>query len=270
MRRSRPVLVVIPFVVLIGLVWFAPEPLSYTTQKIVTTAAWPFLKFGSLVSDKGRSVIRFLKDQHFLIKQNELLQKKVEVLSVDQVTIAQLRAENARLKNILDFKQSAQSDAIAARVIGYDPSGWTQSLMIDKGVPQGIRSNQAVICPQGVVGKIVQVGALSSKVLLIVDRHIRVGAMLENSRDVGILEGYGPRRCRVLYLPKDTAIELGQRVLTSGLGGIFPKGLVLGKVSAVGMDELGLYQVAEVEPSVSVSKLEEVLVVRTLSEQDQL
>ena len=136
---------------------------------------------------------------------------------------------------------------------------------MDKGAADNIVMNQAVICPQGVVGRIAQVGPVSSKVLLLVDRHIRVGAMLENSRDIGILEGYGPKACRVLYLPQDSVVAVGQRVLTSGLGGIFPKGLVLGKVVEVGPDELQLYQYAKVEPAVAFSKIEEVLILKASS-----
>ena len=263
MRRSRRIFVIVPFVTIAALVWFSPAPVSRTAQTVFTTAAWPFLKFGSLIHHKGRSVIAFLTDQRLLLMQNASLEKRLEQSSTDQTTIRELRAENARLKRVLEFRQSSQRDVIAANVIGYDPSGWTQSLIIDKGTPQGIAVNQAVVCPEGVVGKIAQAGPVASKVLLIVDRHIRLGAMLENSRDVGILEGFGPRRCRVLYLPKETVIELGQRVLTSGLGGIFPKGLLIGKVIAVSLDELGLYQVAEVEPAVSISKLEEVLVLHS-------
>ena len=268
MRRSRRIFAVLPILGLVALVWFSPDPVSTAAQRVFTTAAWPFLKFGSLLHNEGRSVFQFLTDQRVLLKQNQSLEKKVADLTADQITIAQLRAENDRLKRILDFKQTGPKDSIVARVIGYDPSGWTQSLLIDKGVSQGVQSNQAVVCPQGIVGKIIQAGRVASKVLLIVDNHIRVGAMLENARDVGILEGYGSRRCRVIYLPRDSAVELGQRVLTSGLGGIFPKGLLIGKVIAVGLDESGLYQVAEVDPAVSISKLEEVLVLKTSEMQD--
>ncbi len=206
--------------------------------------------------------MQYLTDQHLLLQQKEALEKKILELNADQTAVAELRAQNQRLKNMLEFRESGPKNTVVANVIGYDPSEWNQSLIIDKGSGQGMAINQAVVSPEGVVGKIAQVSPVSSKVLLIVDRHIRVGAMLENSRDIGVLEGYGPRRCRLLYIPKEAVIALGQKVLTSGLGGIFPKGLLIGHVTAVGIDELGLYQVAEVEPAVAISRLEEVLVLR--------
>lgn len=262
MKRSRRILVFAPFVLVLALVVFSPGPVLRATQAVVTTAAWPFLKFGSFVQNKAGSGIRFLTDQRLLRVQNAAMEKQLEELSAGQVKVAELSAENKRLKKLLDFKQAKHGDAVAARIIGYDPSGWTQSFLVDKGAAHEIEVNQAVVCPGGVVGKIAQVGPMTSKVLLLVDRHIRVGAMLENSRDTGILEGLGPKTCRVLYLPQGSIIAVGQRVLTSGLGGIFPKGMVLGKVVEVGLDELQLYQYAKVEPAVNFSKLEEVLILR--------
>ncbi len=262
MRRSSRIFVVVPVAALVALIVFAPGYTVQTTQAVITSAAWPFLKFAGMVHDNASKLGQFLMDQRLLRRSNAALQKQLEQTSVDTVKLAELRSENERLKNLLQFRQTHFPGAIAARVIGYDPSGWTQSLLIDKGTADGILVHEAVICPAGAVGRIFQTGPYSSKVLLVTDPHIRVGAMLENSRDIGILEGHESGRCRVLYLPRDTMVELGQRVLTSGLGGIFPKGLVIGKVIAVGWDELGLYQNADVEPSISVARLEEVLILK--------
>ena len=242
------------------LVIFSPSPLVQPAQKLVLTAAWPILKAADLVRGRAVGTARFFADQRFLRMQNDQFAKQVEELTKDQAALGQMRLENERLRKLLDFKTAQRPSVLAARVMGYDPSEWTQSVLIDKGTEQGVDVNQAVVCPAGVAGKIIQVNKFCSKVLLLVDSHIRIGAMLENSRDTGILEGQSQRRCRILYLPKDTVVELGQRVWTSGLGGIFPKGLLIGRVVGVGLDELGLYQFADVEPAVNVSRLEEVLV----------
>ncbi len=253
----------LPLAALVSLVVFAPAKTIRFTQGAIAAVAWPILKSASIAKDKLNKVSLLFRDQAFLRRQNAQLLQQLDQTSVGAIQLAELRAENIRLKNLLQFKESAHPQALMARVIGYDPSGWTQSLMIDKGASDGVLVNQAVISAHGIVGRIAQVTAFSSKVLLLLDNHIRIGAMLENSRDVGIVEGHEPAGCRMLYLPKDTVIALGQNVLTSGLGGIFPKAILIGKVTGVGLDELGLYQVAELQPAVNIAKLEEVLILTT-------
>ncbi len=260
MRRSRPILLVIPFAALLALILFAPSQAYRVSYSALSAAAWPFLKIGFFAKTKTRDFFGFFKDQGQLRHQVGELQGQVQRLSEDQLRLSELQAENDRLKKLLDFKQAKHRKGVAARVMGYDPSGWVQSIIIDKGAAHGIAVNQAVLCDQGVVGRIAKTGAYSSQVLLVVDKHIRVGAYLEKTREAGVLEGLAPRRCRVLYLPAGTPIDLGQRVLTSGLGGIFPKGFLLGKVVGVGYDDLQLYQYVDIDPAVSFSKLEEVLV----------
>ncbi len=254
----------VPLAALVSLVVFAPAATIQITQGVIASAAWPFLKSANIAKEKLHEISLFFRDQNILRRQNTRLLQQLDQTSVSAIQLAELRAENARLKTLLQFKQSTYPQAMMARVIGYDPSGWTQSLLIDKGASDGVLVNQAVISAHGIVGRIAQVTAYSSKVLLLLDNHIRIGAMLENTRDVGIVEGHEHVSCRMLYLPKDTAIALGQKVLTSGLGGIFPKAILIGKITAVGLDELGLYQYAEVQPSVDIAKLEEVLILNSV------
>ncbi len=263
MRKFRRILVFLPFLFLAVLVVLAPSSAVRSIQIAGTAAAWPFLKLSSLAQAKIHETIRFWTDQQILIQQKNTLEERLQEVACTQVALSELRNENLRLKKLLDFRQVRCPDAVAARVFGYDPSGWTQAVLVDKGSVDHVTANRAVVCPGGVVGRVDQVGSFASKILLLVDSRIRIGAMLENSRDMGILVGAGPRRCRLLYLPRETKIAVGQKVLTSGLGGIFPKGILIGKVSGSGMDELALYQYADVEPAVCVSKLEEVLILKT-------
>jgi rod shape-determining protein MreC len=261
-RRARRIFLYIPFLALLVLILFSKTAVLRASQSVVTTVAWPFLKVTSFVPHKIKAFAQFWRDQGSLRRDTVALQQKVERLSMDLLEAEEVRKENDRLRGLLDFKKSSHQDAIAARVMGYDPSGWKQALLIDKGRRHGVEQNQPVISTQGVVGKVVQVGSVTSKVILLVDTRLRIGAVLEQSRDVGILEGQGSRQCRVVYLPKETAIEMGQNVFTSGLGGVFPKGLLLGHVVGAGLDRLGLTQYAQVAPAVPLSKLEEVLVLR--------
>ena len=191
--------------------------------------------------------------------ENDTLRHTVETLTQQLVDTYALQAENARLRGLLELRDAQPaSRLIVARVIARDPTQWTRSVLINKGQRDGLALGTPVISATGVVGKIVEVYPSSSLVLLVTDADVRLGAMVARTRDQGVAAGDGGWNIRLLYLATTGDIAAGDEVTTSGLGGVFPKGLRVGRVTAIAWDPSRLYRVATVEPSAPLGQLEDV------------
>lgn len=177
----------------------------------------------------------------------------------------ELVAENARLRELLEFKESAVTQELkAAQIIGKEPGNWFEVFTIDLGANDGIAAGMPVVTPQGLVGRVEEVGLSWAKVMSIIDVRSSVSAIMERTRDTGVVKGTIGNddltaTLTMNYLPLDTDIIEGDSVLTSGYDEVYPKGLVIGKVTS-STDQTGGKQVV-VDPSVDFRRLEEVLVV---------
>ncbi|MFH1776795.1 MAG: rod shape-determining protein MreC [Candidatus Omnitrophota bacterium] len=201
--------------------------------------------------------------QLFNCKHNNTLEKKrIAVLQGKLVQLEELKNENKRLRELLDFRQKTEKEFIVAEVIGRDPVQWFGALLINRGRMNGIGQNTAVIRPEGVVGRVVEAGKTSSKVLLITDIDSRIACVVQRSRETGIVEGVGGGLCVLKYLPVDTDVKTGDLVVTSKLSSIFPEGLLVGEVVKVSLSRSEFYQTVLVRPGIEFSKLEEVLCVK--------
>jgi rod shape-determining protein MreC len=193
--------------------------------------------------------------------ENEMLRARVQQFEQYALRLAELEETNRRLRELLAFRSSLEGPVKAARVSGRDPGTLFQSLTIDKGKKDGIQKDWAVLSPQGLVGRIILTSAHASRVLLITDHNSGVDAVVQRSRARGIVAGALAEGCVMKYLQRGEDVEEGDRVLTSGLDGIFPKGVLVGEVVALSRNHRGLLQVAEIRPSAPLERLEEVLVV---------
>ncbi len=193
-------------------------------------------------------------------KQNRALRDRLRSLEEEHRRDAEIELENRRLSRLLDFQSETPSQVVAARVIGKDASGVFESFVLDRGERDGIRPGMAVECADGVVGRIAQASPHGSRVLLLSDHNSGVDALVQRTRARGLVEGALSRSCSMKYVKRGDEIDAGDVVVTSGLDGIFPKGILIGRVSNVTRKDFGLFQVAEVVPAVDFSKLEEVLV----------
>lgn len=177
-----------------------------------------------------------------------------------------LEAENAELRAMLDMqKTESQLDLVAASVVAKNPSNWYSTFTIQRGEKHGIQKGQAVLTAnKELVGKISRVGSDWAEVTTLLDIESGVGAMVERTKDAGILEGDSSLRfqgkCRLGYLPRDCEVEEGDYLETSGMGGVFPKGLLLGRILEVKEDTSNMSRYAIVEPSVNFGKLHQVFV----------
>jgi rod shape-determining protein MreC len=190
-----------------------------------------------------------------------MLTEEVNLLKSKLVTLNELSLENARLKSLLGFKQQAPYRLVAARVIGRSPDSWSSSIIIDKGNLQGLRRGMPVITPLGLAGRVVEVATLASRVILVSDPGFGVAAMVERSRQEGLVNGSLKTNLILRYLPADADIKVGDVIITSGLNKACPKGLVIGTVTELISDSSGMSSYATIKPAVNPYNIEEVLIV---------
>lgn len=189
------------------------------------------------------------------------LQEEVDLLKQENISLKEFSKENDRLRKLLDFKRKSPFTTVAARVIGRDSANWISALMIDKGRRDNLKVGMSVIGEAGLVGKIVEVGRSTSKALLINDPNLKVAALIHGSRDEGVISGALQGICRMYFVSLESEVEVDDMVITSGLGGIFPKGLLIGRVIDVDVDPSGLMKSCLIQPAASLSRLEEVLII---------
>ena len=195
-------------------------------------------------------------------RQNAEMQRQLEEYKQREVRFQEAQEALTRLEGLLDLKRQVALPVIGARVIAYDPTLWSCSAIINQGKAQGVKDGLPVLAPQGIVGRIVGVYPEYSKVMLIVDRKSSADAMVQRTRVRGMLKGKGGNRCSLEFVPKNSDVQVGDLVLASGLVGLYPKGLVFGKVTAANKKNPGVFQEIEVTPNVDLSSLEEVLVIK--------
>jgi rod shape-determining protein MreC len=178
----------------------------------------------------------------------------------------ELELENTRLKKLVDFTDSVQGTYVAARIIARDHSPWFQTVIIDKGIEDGLKKGSPVLVSEGVVGQLIEVANDFAKVLLIIDRNSSVDALVRNTRVRGIIKGNNEKQCLFVYTLRKNEVKDGEIIITSGLDQVFPKGLVIGKVLKVTRSQSQLFQDITVETSVDFEKIEEVLVLKKESQ----
>lgn len=175
--------------------------------------------------------------------------------------LREIELENERLRRLLAFRSEVRDEVVTARVIGRDALGVSRSLIINRGRRDGVVKSAAVLAPDGVVGRVIVAGRNASRVLLLTDHNSAVDGIVQRTRARGIVEGKADGGCGLKFVKRTVPLELDDLVVTSGVGGVFPKGLPIGRIVAIERGQ-GLFQYAAVEPTVDVGVLEEVLVTR--------
>ena len=194
-------------------------------------------------------------------KENKQLRESVKTLNSRLLDAGEAVVANERLRKLLDLKNSLRAPSLAASVVGEDGSPWFKTIMIDRGAADGLREGLPVVATDGVVGQLVKVTAGSSRVLLMTDHASGIAATVERSRARGVVKGMGSGRCSLDFTLREEDVKVGDTIITSGIGGVFPKGLPVGEVTMVKKGEYGIFQTVELRPRVNISRLEEVLVI---------
>ena len=255
------------FVVLLFLV--ALIMLSYNTKyddgggffrKIIMEAAAPFQKLAHVtVKSVGNSWDRYVSLVG-LVEENKKLTKTISELEAELLVYREGNTETERLRKLLALKESLGYSFIAARVIAREQGALSKTIIIDKGSFDGLKSGMPVIAPPGLVGRVVHVSWNVAKVLLIIDENSNVDVLLDRTRVQGIFSGVGLRGGKLKYIIKNQDVLPGDIIISSGMGGVFPKGLFVGQVRDVEKPDTELFLDISVTPYINFSKLEEVLV----------
>jgi rod shape-determining protein MreC len=170
-------------------------------------------------------------------------------------------ATNVRLSRLLELKESLPPPVLTSRVIGRDPSLWFKTVIIDRGSTDGVKKGMPAVTVEGIVGQVMNTSPNYAKILLATDPNSAIDVLIQPSRVQGIIKGKGRDSFELHYVLRNTDIQKGDQVITSGLGGVFPKGLAVGTVSQAIKNRRGMFQNIEIEPAVDFSRLEYLLII---------
>lgn len=229
---------------------------------IVLDGMWPLQRATAATIQALGGAWRSYVDLVGTTQENERLRRRVVALEQQAIRLAEVEQTDKRLEELLDFRSTLVGEVLVANIIARDPLPWFSSLTIDKGASDGVQKNAAVLSPFGVVGHTMAAGAHATRVLLLTDHNSGIDAVVQRSRARGIVAGSIEGHCVMKYVKRGEDVEVGDRVVTSGLDGIFPKGIMIGEVTRVTRGNRGLLQVADLQPSVPLDRIEEVLVTR--------
>ncbi|MEJ2069369.1 MAG: rod shape-determining protein MreC [Syntrophobacterales bacterium] len=237
-------------------------PVVQTAEGVIISLTAPVING---LNSLGDSLQRLWRGYFYLVgarKENAELKRQLNEYAQKEVRYQEALLLARRLEALLDLKKQIALPITGARVVAYDPSQWSRCVIVDTGKSEGITVGLPVLSGDGIVGRIVETYPHYAKVMLIVDRNSGADAMVQRTRVRGILQGKGGNRCSLEYVPKNADVEVGDLVLASGLGGIYPAGQVFGRVSHVDKRTHGPFQEIMVTPG-NLSTLEEVLIVKT-------
>jgi len=234
------------------------------TRQVVLFSVSPFIKVTAALVQGTRNLWRDYVDLRHLREENKHLQGEVAVLQrrIDQLEEQSL--ETQRLQRLLAMRESPQAGFLTARVVGKDATNWFKTILLDRGSQEGVRRNQPVLAPDGLVGRVVEVTPTSAKVQLLTDPVSAVGGLVQRTRVTGIVSGNLGAGARVRYLPLLADVVVGDEVVTSGMGGVFPKGIPVGRITAVERRSGALFQEASLQPLADLGRLEEVMILTAL------
>lgn len=203
-------------------------------------------------------------EHYFLIvntsKENVDLRQKVAVLENKIFQLSEVEKENQRLKQLLEFGKEIPRKKVLAQVVSWDSSNEFKVLRINKGSSDGLELMSPVITINGLVGYIYRLSFNYADILTILDQNNRVDSIIASTRTHGIVEGRTGFTCQMKYVSRTESLNVGDEVITAGLGEIYPKGIKVGKVSKINKENFGITQKIEIKPSVDFHKLEEVVV----------
>lgn len=222
-----------------------------------------------VLTDTGnftRRTISKVEEISVVYEQNQALKEELAQLRLQKVELQEIAAENERLRALLNYKTRAvQFDLITAQVVARDPSNWSEGLVINRGSDDGVQKDMAVVTAGGLVGNVTAVTGGAAKVQLLVDPHSSAGVLVQRaaSRVAGIVEGDLTQKnsVRMVNIPRDADVVEGDQIITSGFGGVYPKGIAVGVVKKIVNEPGGLLKYAELAPAVDFQRLEEVAVI---------
>jgi len=229
-------------------------------EEAVMSLVSPFLKAAAWTGQGVSETWRTYVGLRGVERENRSLRVETDALALRAREAEEARQELARLRELLDLRDSVPWTTVAARVIARGADGSARIVTLDRGSSDGVRLNQPVLTPRGIVGRVIEAAPGASKVQTILDPNSGVAGLIQRTRVQGMVVGVGERGCRMEYVSELSNVEVGDVIVASGLDQIYPKGYTIGVVASIGEGE-GLTKLVELRPEVDFRRLEEVLVV---------
>jgi rod shape-determining protein MreC len=234
-------------------------------SNIISVPAAPLQRAYTFVSGKINEFFGYFDDVQATKAENERLKQKISELERKILDIERLTAENKELRDALNFiDQYDEYDFMGCNIVAKDPGNWFDVFTINRGAKDGILEDSPVVTAYGLVGRVSKTDLLTSRVVSIIDMDSTVSARLSKTRDLIVVRGDVELRnkglCRADYIPPDADVSAGDTVETSGIGGIYPKGIIIGKIVKVIKNEGQYDSYAIIEPVVDFKRLEDVIV----------
>ena len=262
------ILLIVTIILVVAMIFTINK--SYETKQsdnFIMKITMPVQKFTYNISTNVRGFFSHFGDISELRQQNKNLKDKITDLEERIQRNEVYKTENERLRDMLNIGDTYKEfDLVAANVTGKDSSAWFLSLTIDKGKTDGLKMADAVITPQGLVGHITDIGDNWARITTILDSQSTVAVVVERTEDLATVDGdidlSSKGLCKMTYISKDSSITVGDTAKTSGLGGVYPKGISVGKILKIHPENKGVSQYAEIEPSVNFNRIYEVFVIK--------
>ncbi|MFZ5990083.1 MAG: rod shape-determining protein MreC [Bacillota bacterium] len=256
--------VTVAILVIMGLSSKQDSKINYAGN-VFSVVLSPFQEFINYLGGQIDGASGYLKDTKVLREENETLKAQIDKLEKEIKDLSDYREKNKELREALNIKdQFSDFDFLGANIIGKDMGNWFNVFTIDRGVQDGIGNNFAVITSKGLVGRVIGTDLISSKVISIIDEGSTVSARISKTRDLVVVKGDLKLKdeglCRLDYIPPDVDVSVGDKIETSGLGGIYPKGIIIGEIKEVRRRSSELNRYAIIKPAVDFKRLEEVLI----------
>lgn len=234
-------------------------------RSVVTTITTPVRMVGSIVASPFHAVGNVISNVTAPQETLSELRQRNEQLTAEVAKLTEAEKTAERLEGLLGLRSTYSLESTAARIVGGSSDAWSHTVTIDKGTVDGLEVGMAVCNSGGAIGQIVEVSATSSTVRLLTDETSGISAMVQRSRAQGILQGQPDGSLQLNYITADSDVSVGDIVITSGLGGVFPKGLPLGTVTSVNRASNATYYTVIVRAQSLAENNEEVLVITSVS-----
>lgn len=257
-RKEKQFLVYLCIVLIPFLCLFVPSTVFSGFKFQVVKTAYPLANFLSGPVLEFKKLVYY----HRIFSEYLRLRKENDVLKGRLVGLEEILHENNRYEKLLDFKRRLIYSSVTANVIGRDPTSWNASIIIDRGTKDGIAEGMPVVSSAGVVGRISEVAHSASRIILLTDPQFSVAALVQESRESGLISGTLQGFCRLRYMAEGADVKVGDKIITSKISTSFPEGLLVGEVTGVRPNPENSAAEYIIRPAVLFSQLEEVLVIR--------
>ena len=275
-NNKKLITLLVSFIIFIGILWFSfsnvgtPPVVQQLTSDVTAV-------MGRIFSKPANALNNFFSDINYLedtFKENKRLKEKVDSLAESQAELSVLREENVQLKSELDLQSSlTEYSTMTGTVISRNPDAWVDQVIVDRGSMDGLERGMSVMSKNGLVGRISEVSPTSSKVTLLSTTApssilTSTEIMQEEETIFGVLTGFDLERNELVMeqITSEAAIEIGKEVITSGLGGLVPRGLLVGTITEISLDSQGLGQRVYIEPATDFTDIQFVTIINRIAE----